>query len=99
MREVRVEPSESPPIRAGALRRVAAATRAVDSTQYVTRVGWSEPVHRLEGAAGAVWMALADHDRVDSLAAALGVDADDEFLVAALDLLAEHGLIETDADG
>ena len=94
-----MDPSESPPVSAGALRRVAAATRSVGSTHYVTRVGWSEPVHRLDGAAGAVWLALADHDRVDSLAAALGVDADDEFLVAALDLLAEHGLIETDPDG
>lgn len=94
MRDVTIDPADSPERAASRFRRVAAATRALGEVQYVCRVGWETPVQQLEGSAGAVWLALEQYDRVADIAAHLGVAPDDEFLIAALDLLADAGLVE-----
>jgi len=78
------------------LRRVPAATRSNGAERYVCAVGWGTRVHRLEGAAGAVWMALESCDHLDELAAHLEVEPHDPYLLTAVDLLVGVGLVQTD---
>lgn len=73
--------------------RVRAASRAHDGTWYVCPLGWSTEVFELTGAAGAVWASLEESDDLDDVARRCGVDRDDEFLVASVQLLTDAHLV------
>ena len=79
-----------------AMRRVPAVTRSAGAERYVCAVGWGTPVHRLQGAAAAVWAALESCDQLGDLASLLAVEPRDPYLLRAIDLLADVGLVELD---
>lgn len=86
--------ADTPTSGAQNLTRRSAATRVAGPIRVVCVTDWSTPVHQLSGATRLVWEALQTPQRPDQVATTLGVDADDPFLVQALDLLVDAGLVD-----
>jgi hypothetical protein len=70
-----------------------AATRLFNTTLYVCPVGWSTKVYELNGAAAAVWQSLRACHSVSEVAADQNVAVDDSFLMDAVGMLLEAGLV------